>query len=258
MPLNINKKIFLRPMFIIGIALISLNLLSNSISAQEGWLQKGLNIFKGIGAGSDKSKALTTVEIGMALKDALRVGSGNVVSQLGRVDGFNADKIIHIPLPEQLNTVKSVLSRVKMSGMLDDLELKLNRAAEEATPKAKELFWQAINEMTFDDIMAIYKGPEDSATQYFKSKMSLPLKTEMSPLIDNSLSNVGAIQAYDNVMGKYKSMPFAPDVKANMKDYVVEKGIEGIFYYIAKEEAAIRKDPAKRTTDLLKKVFGTE
>ena len=225
--------------------------------AEGGWLQKGTDMLKGLGGG-EKTSALTTLEIGQGLKDALRVGTETVVSQLGQPDGFNTDPAVHIPLPQSLDTVNSVLRKVGMSSMLDDLETKLNRAAEEATPKAKELFWQSIEEMTLDDVKAIYQGPDDSATRYFQSKMSPALAQEMKPIVDKSLAEVGAVQAYDNVMGQYRSMPFVPDVKANLTDHVISKGMDGIFYYLAQEEAAIRQNPAKRTTEILKKVFGAQ
>jgi len=66
---------------------------------------------------------------------------------------------------------------------------------------------------------------------------------------------VGAVRAYDNMMKEYKSIPFVPDVKSDMTDHVIEKGMDGIFYYMAREEAAIRQNPVKRTTELLQKVF---
>ena len=134
--------------------------------------------------------------------------------------------------------------------------LRLNRAAETATPKAKKLFWDAISQMTLDDVNRIYEGPDDAATRYFQGKMSDPLAKEMGPVVNESLSEVGAIKSYDNVMGRYEQIPFVPDVKANISDYVVEKGMDGIFHYLAKEEAAIRNNPVKRTTELLQKVFG--
>ena len=80
----------------------------------------------------------------------------------------------------------------------------------------------------------------------------------MRPVVEQSMSEVGAVHTYDRVMGKYKSIPFVPDVKADLTDYVIEKGMDGIFYYLAREEAAIRKNPVKRTTDLLKRVFGRQ
>ena len=226
-------------------------------TAQSSWFQKGLDLLKSH-AGTTAKKALTSDEIRAGLKEALRVGSENVVSQLGRTDGFNLDPAIHIPLPQQFDTVKSILARVGMSSMLDDLELKLNRAAEVATPKAKELFFQAISEMTFEDVMNIYNGPEDSATRYFQDKMTPALAKEMQPVVDQSLSQVGAVQAYDNIMGEYRAIPFVPDVKADLTTYVVEKGMAGIFHYMAVEEAAIRQNPAKRTTELLQRVFGAQ
>lgn len=240
---------------IIGLLLFGFLFSTNYAIADSNWLEKGLDILKSPNAGG-MAKSPTMDEIAAAFKEALHIGSENVVKKLGAVDGFNADPAVHIPLPEELNTVKTVLSKVGMSRSLDDLELRLNRAAEASTPKAKELFFKAIKEMTFDDVKRIYDGPDDSATRYFKKKMSATLSMEMQPIVEKCLSQVGAIRVYDNVMGKYNSIPFVPDVKADLTDYVVQKGMDGIFYYMAKEEAAIRKDPAKQTTDLLKKVFG--
>jgi len=257
-----NKISFLKKEFrlknyknIIALILVVFLLSASQANAEGKWWEKGINLFK---TQNKISKEPSIGEIGEAFKVALRIGSENVVKKLGDVDGFNADSAVHIPLPKELNTVKTMLAKVGMSRIVDDLELKLNRAAEAATPKAKELFWQSITEMTFDDIKGIYEGSEDSATRYFQGKMSPSLSKEMRPIVEESLSKVGAIQAFDNVMDKYQTLPFVPDVKANLTDHVVRKGMDGIFYYIAKEEAAIRKNPVKQTTDLLKKVFGAK
>lgn len=246
------------PVLVFGIALFLFAACTGSTSfAQTNWLQQGKDLLGGFGKSSPAETQLTTGEIGAGLKDALRVGTETVVKQLGKSDGFNSDPTIHIPLPESLVTVQSTLQKFGMSSLLDDLELRLNRAAEVATPKAKALFWQAISEMTLEDVRAVYDGPDDSATKYFQGKMSHPLAAEMRPIVDDSLAEVGAIQSYDNMMGQYRSLPFVPDVKADLTAYVIEKGMDGLFFYIAKEEAAIRQNPVKRTTALLQKVFGS-
>lgn len=235
--------------------IILFSFLSNTAGAGSNWWDKGKKLLENFSESKNKD-SLTTGEIGAGLKEALRIGTENVVSQLGQLDGFNADAAIHIPLPEDFKKVKTVLNKIGMSGLLDNLELKLNRAAEVATPKAKKLFWAAITEMTLDDVKAIYKGPEDAATRYFQRKMTPPLAKQMRPVVEESLSEVKAIQAYDDTMRQYQSIPFVPDVKADLTSFVIEKGMDGIFYYLAREEAEIRKNPAKRTTDLLKRVFG--
>jgi hypothetical protein len=242
---------------LIGLILVVFSLSASQSNAESKWWGKGINIFKTLNE-NRQSKEPSIGEIGEAFKEALRIGSENVVRKLGDVDGFNADSAVHIPLPKELNTVKTMLAKVGISKIVDDLELKLNRAAEAATPEAKKLFWQSITEMTFEDTKGIYEGSEDSATRYFQEKMSPSLSEAMHPIVENSLSKVGAIQAFDNVIGKYQTLPFVPDVKANLTDHVVQKGMDGIFYYLAKEEAAIRKNPVKQTTELLKKVFGTK
>ncbi len=223
--------------------------------APAGWLEKGTRLLESI-TGSKASTTLSTDDIAAGLKEALRIGTETVVARLGRPDGFNADSAIHIPLPGQLETVRKALSTIGMSQSLDDLELKLNRAAELATPKAKALFWKTISQMTFTDVRGIYNGPDDSATRYFEDKMTPELTREMTPIVTDTLSQAGAVQTYDRIMGQYRALPFVPDVKADLTSYVVEKGLDGIFHYVAKEEAAIREDPQRQTTDLLKRVFG--
>ena len=128
-----------------------------------------------------------------------------MVNQLGVSDGFNGDPSIHIPLPNSLKKVQSTLDKVGMSGMLDDLETRLNRAAEIATPKAKELFKNAIAAMTLDDARNILAGENDAATRYFQSKMTPDLVTEFTPIVNESLSEAGAIQSYDNACLLYTS-----------------------------------------------------
>ncbi len=232
-----------------------LMLLPRPLSAQTDWMKMGQELL-GTAAKSPGATVTDPTQVAAGLKEALRVGSDTVVSQLGQTDGFNADPAIHIPLPKSFKSVQSALKPLGMSPLLDDLELRLNRAAEQATPQAKTLFLAAIEGMTLDDVMGIYNGPQDAATRYFQKKMSPQLATQMQPIVEQALNQAGAVQAYDNVMGQYRAVPFVPDVKADLTGYVVEQGMNGMFHYLAREEAAIRQNPAKRTTELLQEVFG--
>jgi hypothetical protein len=198
---------------------------------------------------------LSTAEIGSGLREALRIGSGRVVDQVSAAGGFEGDPAIHIPLPENLQKAQRVLSRMGMSNQLDALETRLNRAAETASSKAKDLFVNAIEAMTMDDVREILNGPDDAATQYFRRQMTPGLRAEMRPVVDSSLSEVGAIQTYEQTVGEFGRMPLVPDLRADLSDHVLDLGLDGIFHYLAKEEAAIRNNPAERTTALLQKVF---
>ena len=223
-------------------------------TAQDSWLDRAKRAIESQPV-DDTVTALTDGEIDAGLREALRVGTERVVARLGATDGFNADPDIHIPLPHALRRVDAALGRIGMSELTDDLEVKLNRAAEAATPKARALFVQAIQDMSLDDARAILNGPDDAATRYFEARMSPDLAAEMRPVIDAALSDVGALQAYEAALSQYRELPFVPDVRTDLTDHVVDRGMAGIFHYVAREEAAIRQDPAKRTTELLKKVF---
>ncbi len=231
------------------------------VAAEQSLWQKGSELL-GAFAKNPAAPAATgdtgAEDVGSAFKEALQLGTDSVVAQLGQSGGFSNDPAIHIPLPGELDKVKKVLATVGMSGQMDELEARLNEAAEAATPRASALFTQAIQAMTFEDVMAIYNGPQDSATRYFQGKMTPQLMEEMRPIVENTLADVGAVQTLDNAMGQYRALPFVPDVKADLTQHVLDNGLAGIFHYLAQEEAAIRSNPAKQTTDLLRRVFGAQ
>ena len=242
------QKIFL---FLI-ISLMSLLSSSCAINdkQQKQLVESGQALLKEL-----NKKKLTENDIAAGLKEALKVGSERVVSQIGKTNGYLNDKAIHIILPENLQKAHKTLNKLGLGHYTKELETKMNRAAELAAPKAKKIFYSAIKDMRWQDVKVIYNGNEDAATQYFKNKMTPALKQMMKPLIEQTLAQAGAIKAYQHVIKQYHSIPFVPRIKNDLTGYVMDKGIHGLFYYLAKEEAAIRQDPAKRTTALLKRVF---
>lgn len=238
---------------------------SSPVGAQ-GWWSKvkeainsdsGKTVLETLGTEKSLASGLSNTEIIAGLREALNIGTQKVVGQLGASNGFNLDPKIHIPLPSTLAKVDNALSAIGMNSLTDELELKLNRAAEAATPKAKELFINAISQMSITDAKNILTGPQDAATSFLRTTMGPELTESMQPIVSQAMASAGAVKAYDSVMGQYGRIPFMPNVKANLNDYVVNKAMDGIFYYIAQEEAAIRANPVARTTDLLKKVFRT-
>ena len=242
----------------IAASLILAGCVTDNPQGLEGtdWVRATENVINQGLFGTSPTSTLTIPEITAGLRDALRVGTGTVVNQLGQKNGFNLDPKIHIPLPENLQKVDSALKTIGMNGLTKDLETRLNRAAEAATPRAKELFLTAIRNMTIEDARNILNGPNDAATAYLRRAMGPQLANDIRPIVQNTLAEAGAIRAYDQALGQYAQIPFMPDVKTNLNNYVTEKALDGIFYYVAKEEAAIRANPAKRTTEILRKVFG--
>ncbi len=205
---------------------------------------------------SGSSSALSLDQITEGLLEALKVGTETVVGQIGAADGYNGDPDIHIPLPDQMQQAQSWLRKFGLSGMADEVEEKLNRGAEAAAPKTKEIIWNAIAAMTMEDAKAIYDGPDDAATQYFRKVSTADLTETVRPIIDQSLHDVGAIAAYDNLLGEYQKYPLVPDIKSDLTAHATDLALEGLFHYLAIEEANIRNNPVARTTDILKNVFG--
>jgi hypothetical protein len=251
-----NRRTFLKAA--LGLPAAGVAAFPFAARAQSNLLKKGLDTLGDTFGGG--SGGLSEVKIGKGLKEALRVASTRVVDLVGQTDGYLMDKAIHIPLPGFLGNAQDILSAVGASYLLDDLEVRLNRAAETAAPYAEEIFFDAIEQMTLEDARKILDGPDDAATQYFKRKMTPSLRETFRPIVKDELDNAGAIEAFDRTVARYDDVPFAPSLGENSKDRLIDHGLDGalagLFHYLAKEEAAIRNNPAKRTTDLLREVFG--
>ncbi|WP_028575135.1 DUF4197 domain-containing protein [Desulfonatronovibrio hydrogenovorans] len=241
--------------FLRGILCAGMIVLWSTGAWAEGWLQRGLEVFREQ-PGVSRADQLSDQDIALGLKEALKVGSENVVNYLGREGGFYLDPRAHISLPDGLQQVQHIMNRAGMGRMLDDLELRMNRAAEDAAPGAGQIFADAASEMTLEDARGIFYGPDDSATRYFQARMSDPLSSEFTPAVRQSLAESGAVQAYQEVMARYNELSFVPEVRADLTQHVVDHAISAIFEYLALEEAAIRNNPAKQTTDILRRVFG--
>ncbi len=206
--------------------------------------------------GANRGAGLGNDEIGRGLKEALRIGSDRVVGTLGRQGGFWGSRDVQIPLPGWLESAQRGLRTIGQSQLVDDLHQRMNRAAEAAVPKAKQLFYDAITAMTLDDARRILNGPSNAATEYFRAKTSSQLSRDMTPIVDRSLADAGAVQALDRVTSSAAGGAAAgANPRQRLTRHVVEKAIDAVFKYLGREEAAIRQNPTARTTDLLKRVF---
>lgn len=199
---------------------------------------------------------LTSLEIEQGLREALTVGTERVASQLGAENGYFGDPQIKIPLPGQLDDLQSGLSRVGLSAPLDELELKLNRAAEDAVPEGKRLVIAAVSQITLEDAVGILKGGDNAATLFLRSKTETGLQDALTPHMDNALTSTGAYTALDDVARGNGLGGLTASLKSDLTATAVDKGLDGLFFYLASEEKKIRDNPVARTSDILRKVFG--
>jgi hypothetical protein len=210
-------------------------------------------IFKGLGIGQKGD--LSDAKIGSGLKEALKIGTENAVGLTGKTDGYFLNQAIKILMPEKLRTLEKGLRVIGYGPQVDEFVLSMNRAAERAAPAAKEIFWNAIGEMTFEDVRKIWSGNETAATDYFKGKTTDRLTAAFRPMVDKAMNEVGVTRQYKELVGKYESIPFVKKETFDIDGYVVTKALDGLFHVVGEEERKIRTNPQARVTDLLKEVF---
>ena len=195
------------------------------------------------------------------LKEALRVGSDTAVFKGSSLDGYFANQAIKILLPQEANVIVDVINQVPGVGpaLVDEVVLKLNRAAEDAAPEARDILFDAILNITITDAISIVNGGNDAATQYLRSATQTQIAGLFQPHIENSLDQVGAQSAWGTLTSNYNTVaPILgqPQVNTDLADYTTNKALDGLFHLVAEEEALIREDPVHRVSEILEQVFG--
>ena len=229
--------------------LLLITLIISSLSVKSQILNQVKNVVQ------KSTGGLTQDEAASGIKEALTKGITKGVEMVSKENGYFGDVEIKIPFPSDAKVMEDKLRAIGMGKKVDEVVLSINRAAEDAAVKAKDIFVQAIKEMTVTDAINIVKGNDDAATQYLKTHTKAELTRQFKPVIQESLNKVNATKYWEDVVTSYNKIPMVKKMNPDLTDYVTEKAIEGLFVKIANEEE-IRKNPAARTSEILKKVFG--
>jgi Protein of unknown function (DUF4197) len=194
-------------------------------------------------------------KITAALKEALEVSTAKAIAFTGKHDGFLKNDDIRILLPPNLQAIGKSMRLIASGEQVDELEIGMNRAAEQATPQAKAIFLDSIKKMRFSNPRKILDGNETAASDYFRQVCSDDISGTFAPIVHHALDHLGVIKQYNRVI---KSAPGGGVIASDfdLDKYVVEQTLNGIFSVLGAEESRIRKDPAAQTTDLEKEVFG--
>ncbi|MFN8264978.1 MAG: DUF4197 domain-containing protein [Chitinophagaceae bacterium] len=200
---------------------------------------------------------VTEAEAGQGVKEALGQGLVRAVLNLNKTDGFFGSQFYKILLPPEVQKVENTMRNIGLGKQVDRAVLQINRGAEDAVGFAKPIFVEAIKQMTITDAINIIRGPKDAATNYFKEKTTAALIKAFTPVVQQSLDKVEATKYYGDLINAYNKFPTTRNkLNPDLTSYVVGKTVDALFDQIAKEETEIRENPVKRTTEILKKVFG--
>ena len=213
---------------------------------------------------------LTNAEIVGGLKDALLVGTDSSVNRLSAIDGYLKDQAVKILLPPEAKTITDHLSKLPGgTKLVDDVIIRINRAAEDAAKGAKPIFVNSVKEMTFTDALQILKGPDNAATQYFKQKTSAQLGELYRPKIRESLNKgliagISTQQSWNELTTRWNKLAGSSigqigglkTVDLKLEDYILQQALNGMFLKIEEREKDIRTNANARVTSLLKRVFG--
>lgn len=200
---------------------------------------------------------VTEREAGEGIRQALSQGISSAILALNKKDGFFGNEAYKMFLPEDVQKVERTLRNIGLGNQVDRAILQINRAAEDAVGFAKPIFADAIKEMTIQDAVQIIRGGKNSVTEYFRGKTYSKLIAAFSPTIKTSLDKVEATRYYTDLVNTYNNLPTTrTKINPDLTAYVAEKATNALFDQIAEEEENIRTNPAARTTEILKKVFG--
>ncbi len=233
--------------FILGLALLAL------AGCSEKDLRETIEIINA----SIEEVPLSQAEVSAGLKDALSKGISRGAAVASARDGYLGNPELRIPFPAEVKKVEKALRKIGLGKDVDRFVKQLNRGAEQAATKAKPIFIKAITSMTIRDAFEILNGDVDAATQYLIRSTGDELRKQFQPVVSEKLQQTSATRYYGEIVNRYNQLPLVKKVDPDLEAYATERAIDGLFLLIAKEEANIRANPGARTTQLLRRVFGS-
>lgn len=200
--------------------------------------------------------SLTDAEAGRGLKTALETGALTAVRILGVQDGFLGNPRVRIPLPSALQDASKLLKAIGQGRQVEELEVGINRAAENAVPLAKDMLVNAVRSMSVADAKNILTGGDTSVTAFFADRTRAPLTTQFLPVVRQVTSKIGLAAQYDRLAGKAAGFGLLKQEDASIDPYVTRKALDGLYLVIGEEEKKLRQNPLGAGSDILRKVFG--
>lgn len=201
---------------------------------------------------------ITETEAAEGIKEALAQGLSKAVLKLNTQDGFFKDAFYKILLPPDAKKIENTMRSIGLGSQVDRAILQINRGAEDAAGYAKPIFVEAIKSMTLQDAIGLVKNGDTSATHFFREKTTDKLLAAFKPVIQASLDKVSATKYYGDLVNTYNNFPTTvKKINPDLTGFVTAKAIDALFDLVAKEEKNIRDNIAARTTEILRKVFGS-
>ncbi|MEJ7766448.1 MAG: DUF4197 domain-containing protein [Chitinophagaceae bacterium] len=205
------------------------------------------------------NKGVTQQEADLGIREALTQGIGKGITFLNTTNGFFGNEAYKLLLPAEAVKIENTLRSIGLGSQVDKAILQINRSAEDAIGYAKPIFTDAIRQMTLTDALNIIKGSKNSATSYFRNKTESALIATFTPIIKSSLDKLNATRYYSDIINTYNKLPTTRSkVNPDLVNYVAERATVALFDQVEKEEINIRENPVARTTQILKKVFGSQ
>jgi len=200
--------------------------------------------------------SLTNDEVVSGLKEALTRGAKTAAESASITDGFYKNSLIFIPWPSEAQSMREKLVKMGMEKKVTEFEQSMNRAAEEASKEAYEVFVDAVKQMSVGDGFAILNGGDTAATHYLRETTTASLTTKFTPIVKAAMEKVQVTAYWNPLVTTYNKIPGVTKQNPDLEAYVTAKAINGLMVLISQQEAKIRQDPAAQVSDLLKKVFG--
>ncbi len=225
------------------------------LSGWTGCAELDPALIESVLGGVASQQPLDEATVGRGLREALRVGTGRAVERTSKIDGFLANELIRVHLPEELNSMARALRKIGFGRQIDELEVAMNRAAEKAAGEARTIFVDAIVDMTIADAFAILRGNDSAATDYLQARTAETLRQRFRPIIENKMRAVDLYRGYNRLADTYNALSLGQKPAVQLDSYLTDRTLDGLFTTLAEEEKKIRDDPLARTTELLRRVF---
>lgn len=205
-------------------------------------------------------------DLSNGVKEALEVAGNRAVDELAGPNGFRKNLI---PLPSTLEKSRPYLKAAGKEDLLTNFSTAMNAAAADAIKQSPQVINATVRSMQLSDVTELWQGQSDAFTRYLEKNARGLIVDRMMPEIKSATETSGATSAFKQITallgqkagGLLSGIQAAtgvevPGANFDLDTYVADQAMNSLFNAMALEEKKLRENPAARSSQLLKSLFG--
>jgi hypothetical protein len=183
---------------------------------------------------------------GIRLREILADSAEASADELDGKRGFRQLPARRIAIPIIMSPMIRTLDGICHCSKVDELENRMNQAAERAMHSGMPGIQRIIHQTHFEEPRAIVRGSSDAAASTMRTQHEQAMWNHMRGVVADEMVRNGTVELHERLRGLYTDLPFHHAPEYSLEDHVTDHAMTGFWTVLGEQEARIRRNPGSK------------